>query len=112
MKIIRNETIIISKKENEALDLTNAILNEMEEEACDPELLQKIADAQAALSDIYEYITQAEEWNTLLKNGHKSPTVCQMYSLSLSAPNSALPGLSTTDLRTKKFWTFSLTIKN
>lgn len=60
MKIIRSETIVISKKESEALDLTDMILEGIVRETHDPELVKKVEDALAALSDVYEYIIDVE----------------------------------------------------
>ena len=60
MKIIRSETIIISKKESEALDLTDMILEGIVRETHDPELVKKAEKALSALSDVYEYITDVE----------------------------------------------------
>lgn len=61
MKIIKSETITISKKESKALDLVDMILAGISRESNDPELLRKVETAQFALSDVYEYITDVEE---------------------------------------------------
>lgn len=60
MKIIRSETIIISKKENEALEWTDMILEEIVREAHDPELVKKVEIALSALNDVYQYIIDVE----------------------------------------------------
>lgn len=60
MKIIKTENITISKKESNALDLVDMILDGIIREANDPELLRKVETAQFALSDVYEYITDVE----------------------------------------------------
>ena len=61
MKIIKSETITISKKESKALDLVDMILSGIYRESNDPELLRKVETVQFALSDVYEYITDVEE---------------------------------------------------
>lgn len=60
MRIVRTETIIISKKESDALDLTDRLLEKMGQGTHDTELLKRVENAQAALSDVYQYIIDVE----------------------------------------------------
>lgn len=60
MRIIKNETIVVSTNESNALSLVDRILDGILREASDPELIRTIEIAQNALSDVYEYIEDVE----------------------------------------------------
>lgn len=61
MRIVLREEIILSKKESEAFDLVEKVLEGLQREVKDIFLLRQVEDMLDSMYSIYEHITEVEE---------------------------------------------------
>lgn len=61
MRIVLREEIILSKKENEAFDEVEKVLEGLQREVRDPTLANEIDHMLHHMYEIYEYITEVEK---------------------------------------------------
>ena len=61
MRIVLREEIILSKKENEAFDEVEKVLEGLQREVKDPTLANEIDHALHHMYEIYEHITGVED---------------------------------------------------
>lgn len=61
MRIVLREEIVLSKKENEAFDEVERVLEGLQREVKDPVLAREIDHTLNHMYEIYEYITDVED---------------------------------------------------
>lgn len=61
MRIVLREEIILSKKENEAFDEVEKVLEGLQREVRDPVLSREIDHTLSHMYKIYDYITDVED---------------------------------------------------
>lgn len=61
MRIVLREEIALSKKEYEAFDLVERVLEGLQREAKDSSLLREVESVLILMHNIFEYITEVEK---------------------------------------------------